>query len=111
MDITFDASDHIEIPTQIQSPRQMEEGGYSLGGPQGLFCQLMHSPQELLQLPMGKTVLYGKLQHFHIRIFSVQQATKLLGKTVGRLGSCMFCTPTVIRFFPPLKEIQQRLSN
>lgn len=88
-----------------------EEGGYSLGGSQGLCWQLMHSPGELLQLPKGKTVLYGKLQHFHIRIFSIQQVKKLLGKTVGRLGSCVFCTPTMIRFFLPLKEIQQRLSN
>lgn len=80
--ITFHASNHTEIPTQVQAPKQMEEGGCS----QRLLRALLPTdvlPRELLQLPAGNAAPHGKRQRFHIGIFFSQQVTKLLGKTAG----------------------------
>lgn len=85
VNITFHASNRTEVPTQVQAPKQTEEGGCS----QRLLRALLPTdalPRELLQLPAGNAAPRGKRQCFHIGIFFIQQVTKLLGKTAGETG-------------------------
>lgn len=54
-DITFHASDHTEIRTQVQAPRRMEEDSSSRRDSQGLGCQVMRSlPTGAPAAPRGK---------------------------------------------------------
>lgn len=103
---TFHTSDHTHRDTTSPASSKTNGGAWQF------FQRLLRAFLTTAALWGTPTAPQGKPQHFHIRIFFIQQVTKLLGQSVGRLGSWMFCMSTEIRFFFPfLQDIQQRLGK
>lgn len=83
---TFHASDHRDTT----SPASSKTNGGAWQFSQRLlraFLSTAALPGGTPTAPQGRRFPQGKPQHFHISIIFIQQVTKLLGQTVGRLCS------------------------
>lgn len=107
VNITFHASNRTEVPTQVQAPKQTEEGGCSQRLLRGLCCQLTRSRGSSYSSPR-ETAAFPHWDLFH------PTGNKAIREDCrGDWVPVCFARPqqSGFIFFPPGKKIQQRLSN